>query len=136
MLLPIPPRELIDEHGAQGLPARITQPPGRHLDVHIEDALELFVEMFNRMRAQFMPDATHSDPAIQVWVGTTGRGDHHVVRLGTGQRQGPSHGRAGRPVQSASRPGALAIASARVHCRLRVQRSGRPPEESNRPPQS
>ena len=48
MLVPIPQRELIDEHRAQGKAARVDQPLGRHLAVHVEDALELFVEIFDR----------------------------------------------------------------------------------------
>ena len=59
MLVPVPQRELIDEHGAQGKAAGVDQPLGRYLTMHIEDSLELFIEIFNRVRAQRVQEATH-----------------------------------------------------------------------------
>src|SRR5262245_59252257 len=81
MLLPVPQRELIDEYSAQGKSACVDQPLGRHLAVHLEDALELFIEVFNRMRAQLVQEATHSDPSIRMWIGPPARRDHRLARL-------------------------------------------------------
>ena len=83
LFLPIPQRELIDEHGAQGKAAGVDQPLGRYLTMHIEDSLELFIEIFNRVRAQRVQEATHLDPIIRMRIGTAARGDHCLACLRT-----------------------------------------------------
>lgn len=87
MLKAVPESKLIDEDGAKGKAARVGQSFGGHLPMHIEDALELLVEVFDGMRAKFLKEASHGSS----WVGalggvTEGRHNGLVDRCTTGMQ--------------------------------------------------
>src|SRR5215211_4531274 len=84
VFVPVPQGELINEHCAQGKAAGVDPPLRRDLAVRVEDALELFVQVFNRPRAQFVQDTTYTDAIIRVRIGATAGRNHGLSCLGTG----------------------------------------------------
>jgi len=51
--------------------------------VHVKDALELFVQIFDRPLAQLVQETAHIDPVIGVRIRATAGGNHRLSRLGT-----------------------------------------------------
>src|SRR3954454_18498631 len=71
--------ELIDEDGAEGEASGADEATGWDRAVHVEDALELAVEVLDGVRAQLMEDATDLDAVVGVWVGAPAGGDQEAA---------------------------------------------------------
>src|SRR5829696_735877 len=67
MLKAIQQRQLIDEHTTQSKAAGTDQAPARNLSMPIEDALEVFVEVFDSQRSQLVEDTPHLPTHIILW---------------------------------------------------------------------
>lgn len=74
MLVAMPQGEPIDEHGTRVPTTGVDQPFGRCLAVTVEDALELRIQILNRLRAQFVEDPADLDPVIGVRAGPAAGG--------------------------------------------------------------
>jgi hypothetical protein len=60
MLKAIEQGKLVDENGPQSKALRVNQSFGGHLSMSIEDAFEMFVEIFDSDGTEFVKEAAHA----------------------------------------------------------------------------
>src|SRR5215210_6999849 len=82
MLEAIEQGQLIDEHGAEGEAPGADEAPGWDRAVHVEDALELAVEVLDGEGAELVEDAADLDAVVGVRVATTPGGDQEAIGSG------------------------------------------------------
>src|SRR4029077_9604068 len=68
MLVTIPQRQLVDEDRPQRESPRVRQSLRWYLSLHVEDPLELPVEVLAAQRTQLVEDASHLHPIVGMRV--------------------------------------------------------------------
>ena len=80
----VPEGKLVDEDRAEGEAAGVGQALGRHRPAHVEDLLELAVEVLDTHGAKLMEDAPNLGPGVGVRVATVVRHNERAPGAGAG----------------------------------------------------
>src|ERR687891_1615459 len=77
--------QLVDQHRSKSETLGVDQPPGGHLSVHLENGLEMLIEVLVGHAAQLVEDAPDFDAIVGVRVSSSFSGNQEPLLLGTSE---------------------------------------------------